>query len=250
VASGAALKLSLLWRAQLDAPQAAQAELRLVRESGEVVQRTPLPLLGGRFSLAQLKMGSVVRDEQTLVVGSRVPGNEMLAVEIGLLDQSGKPLSSGPKRLGMLRVTGREHHLEPVPADQTAEATFGEAMQLVSHQLDQAPVKAGSTLHVTLHWRGLADMQAAYKVFVHVLDPSATQVVGQRDAEPQDGAAPTTSWLVGEVLDDAYAIPLPASLTPGEYPIEVGVYEPRSGKRLLLPNGESRVLLSSRLQVR
>jgi hypothetical protein len=116
--------------------------------------------------------------------------------------------------------------------------------------LDPQQAKPGANVKVQLHWRALAEMDQAYKIFVHVLDPGATQVVAQRDAEPRDGSAPTTSWLAGEVLDDEYAIQLPPNLAPGEYPIEVGVYDPRSGSRLLLPNGDSRVLLGSHLQVR
>ena len=99
-------------------------------------------------------------------------------------------------------------------------------------------------------WRGAAEMTQAYKVFVHVLDPGGERVVAQRDGEPLDGAAPTTGWLVGEVIDDQYAIALPAGLRGGDYPIEVGVYDARSGDRLQLPNGDNRVVLGTRLQVR
>jgi hypothetical protein len=103
---------------------------------------------------------------------------------------------------------------------------------------------------VKLRWRGAAAMQVGYKVFVHVLDASGQHVVAQRDAEPQDGKAPTTGWVVGEALDDAYELALPSGLTPGAYPIEVGVYEPRSGDRLTLPNGDNHFVLSGGLEVR
>jgi hypothetical protein len=85
---------------------------------------------------------------------------------------------------------------------------------------------------------------------VHVLDPQGHDVVAQRDAEPLSGRAPTSSWMPGEIIDDEFAVALPATLPPGEYPIEVGVYEERSGTRLLLPDGDSRLILSTPLQVR
>jgi len=44
---------------------------------------------------------------------------------------------------------------------------------------------------------------------VHVLDPAGAQVVAQRDAEPRDGHAPTTGWVVGEVSDDYVITPGP-----------------------------------------
>jgi hypothetical protein len=102
---------------------------------------------------------------------------------------------------------------------------------------------------VKLRWRSAAELQQAYKVFVHVLDASGQQVVAQRDAEPQDGRAPTTGWVVGEVIDDQYVITLPAGVAAGAYPVEVGVYEPRSGDRLRLPNGDNHFVLNTRLQI-
>jgi hypothetical protein len=251
-AAGGPLKLGLLWRATQDGPTAQQVEVRLLRATGEVVQRTALPLLGGRLAPSTLSQGSVVRDEQTLVISARVPTDEPLSVELGLLDGQGQAVSTHPSRLGTLKVSGRPHQVEPTPAADAnqAEASFGGRIQLVRHALDPTTVAPGGTVHVRLHWRGLGQMDQAYKIFVHVLDPSASQVLAQRDAEPQAGAAPTTSWLPGEVLDDDFAITLPPNIAAGEYPIEVGIYEPRSGERLPLPNGDSRVLLSSRLQVR
>ena len=80
-AIGGPLRIGLLWRATQDAPSAQQLTLRLVRNSGEVVQESILPLLGGRLSPSALHDGNVVRDEETLVVDARVP-SESLAVEV------------------------------------------------------------------------------------------------------------------------------------------------------------------------
>ena len=82
-----------------------------------------------------------------------------------------------------------------------------------------------------------------------MLDASGQQVVAQRDAEPQDGKAPTTAWVPGEVIDDEYAIRLPGSLASGDYSLEVGVYDPRSGDRLALANGDNRFLLPAAVTI-
>jgi hypothetical protein len=123
-------------------------------------------------------------------------------------------------------------------------------MQLLSDTLEPGEGKPNAKVSVKLRWRGGAEMQQAYKVFVHVLDPLGERVVAQRDAEPQDGRAPTTGWVVGEVIDDEYAITLPATLPSGEYPVEVGVYDARSGERLRLADGDNRFVLNTRLHVR
>jgi hypothetical protein len=120
----------------------------------------------------------------------------------------------------------------------------------LSAALDPNEGKANAKLSVKLRWRSAAEMQQAYKVFVHVLDPAGEHVVAQRDAEPQDGRSPTTGWVVGEVIDDDYTITLPVTLPAGDYPVEVGVYDARSGDRLRLADGDNRFVLSTRLHVR
>src|SRR5262249_49618142 len=122
-------------------------------------------------------------------------------------------------------------------------------MELLAASVEPGTVHAGDKLTVKLRWRGAAQMQQAYKVFVHVLDPTGQSVVAQRDAEPQGGAAPTTSWVVGEALDDAYELALPSGTVAGEYPVEAGVYEPKSGERLSLANGDNRLILDTRVRV-
>ena len=58
------------------------------------------------------------------------------------------------------------------------------------------------------------------------------QVVAATDAEPVSGAYPTTAWRPGEVVADAYEIPLPAGLPPGDYRPLVIVYDPATGAEL------------------
>ncbi|MGI9147852.1 MAG: glycosyltransferase family 39 protein [Chloroflexota bacterium] len=247
-APGGPLRIGLLWRATRDAPNAAQLRLQLVRPDGQVAQESTLPLLGGRLGPSALQAGNIVRDEQTLVIGAGVPA-EALSLTAALLDARGAPLVDVPLPLGSLKMTGREHVLDPSAGDSASEGVFGEAMQLLSDQLEPAQARSKENVTVHLRWRSVAEMHKPYKVFVHVLDMSGEHVVAQRDAEPQDGQAPTTGWVVGEVIEDRHVIALPANLSPGAYPVEIGVYDARSGDRLLLANGESRVILNGALHL-
>jgi hypothetical protein len=240
-AIGSPLRVGLLWRATADAPSATQLHVRLVRTNGDVIQDTGLPLLGGRVAPSTLRAGNVVRDEESLVVDPRAPP-ESVSVDVGLDDAS-----SDPVRLGTVMLTGRPHVFDDGGA--VPLATFGGGMQLLSSSIDPSQVSGAQKVTVKLRWRSAAAMASAYKVFVHVLDPAGQQVVAQRDAEPQDGKAPTTGWVVGEVLDDAYAVDVPGGMAPGEYPIEVGVYDPRSGDRLTLANGDNHFVLSRPLAI-
>jgi hypothetical protein len=238
-AVGGPLRVGLLWKAVQDQPSATQVHIRLVGGDGGVLQDVALPLFGGRTSPGALHLGNVVRDEQSFVVDARVP-NGQASVEVGLEDAW--------LRVGSVELTGRAHALDSSGA--AALATFGGTMDLLSASVDPGTAHAGDKVTVHLRWRAAAAMNVAYKIFVHVLDASGQQVLAQRDAEPQDGAAPTTSWMVGEALDDSYVLQLPASVGPGEYPIEIGVYEPRSGDRLTLATGDNHAILDQRLLIR
>lgn len=241
-AVGSPLRVGLLWKAVQDGPTARQLKLRLVDGGGDVLQETSLPLLGGRAAPSTLHAGNVVRDEQSFVVSAQISGQQA-SLELSVEDDW--------QRLGSLNLTGRAHVMDSTGA--APVATFGGAMDLLSASLDPAgPFKAGdaSTLKVRLRWRAAAAIPSAYKVFVHVLDSSGQSVVAQRDAEPLGGSAPTTGWVVGEVLDDTYELVLPAGLATGQYPVEIGVYDPRTGQRLQLANGENHLVLDSSVPVR
>jgi len=172
-----------------------------------------------------------------------------LALDADLLDGRGTSLAEAAVRLGSVKMTGRAHIVDASPGG-AVEATFGEVMELLSDGLEPAQASGGGKLVVRLRWRSAAAMTQAYKVFVHVLDPGGEHVVAQKDAEPQEGKAPTPSWVVGEVVDDEYAITLPAALPGGDYPVEVGVYDAKSGERLKLANGDNRLVLATRLLIR
>jgi hypothetical protein len=62
-------------------------------------------------------------------------------------------------------------------------------------------------------------------------------VVAQVDLPPLAGVAPTTTWLPGEILTDPYTLPLPPSLSPGDYRLITGLYHAVTGERLLVASG-------------
>jgi hypothetical protein len=65
-----------------------------------------------------------------------------------------------------------------------------------------------------------------YTAFVHVLGPDG-DLLAQADRVPAEGARPTTGWLPGEVIADAYDLPL-----AGAAALRVGLYDAATGERL------------------
>jgi hypothetical protein len=88
-------------------------------------------------------------------------------------------------------------------------------------------------------------METRYSVFVHLLD-EAGQVRGQRDRIPAAGAAPTTGWIAGQIVVDAYEVPLARDAPGGTYRIEVGMYNAQDMTRLQMVDGQGKPLPGDR----
>ncbi|MGD2205299.1 MAG: DUF2723 domain-containing protein [Anaerolineae bacterium] len=76
-----------------------------------------------------------------------------------------------------------------------------------------------------LWWRAPQGLAAPPKISARLVDAGG-HTVAATDAEPVSGAYPTPAWRPGEVVADAYEIPLPAGLPPGDYRPLVIVYDP------------------------
>ena len=85
--------------------------------------------------------------------------------------------------------------------------------------------------HLTLYWQAMTRMEDSYTVFIHLLNKDG-MMGGQWDSLPGKGLLPTSSWLAGEVVADEYEVPIKVGAPPGEYVIEVGMYNASTGERL------------------
>lgn len=119
---------------------------------------------------------------------------------------------------------------------QSLRYTLGEQIRLIGYDLDRAQVAPGQAVRLTLRWQIAAPIEKRYTVFAHIIGGvnPATQspVWAQMDSEPVGGARPTTSWRVGENIDDRYGLLIPRGTPPGEYLIEIGMYDSVSLTRL------------------
>ncbi len=151
-----------------------------------------------------------------------------------LLDaESGMPLAAD-WRLGQLQVTGRTRRFEVPPMTNATQSDFGERVTLLGYDLDLSQAGAGGAIKLTLYWQAQTEMETAYKVFVHLLDDSE-QIIAQVDREPQEGNAPTTGWLSGEVVVDEIEVAVTETMFATQS-IAVGLYDPQTGKRVPVLN--------------
>ena len=101
--------------------------------------------------------------------------------------------------------------------------------------------RRGDWFYAVLEWMPRTRPTRDYKVFVHVLRPDGS-IAFQQDKLTLSALVPTSHWPPGVPQRDAYAIVAPADLPPGEYRIRIGMYDPTSGARLRISDGDAVVV--------
>ena len=95
--------------------------------------------------------------------------------------------------------------------------------------------QSDDTIHLTLDWEVLEKPEDSYTVFVHLIDLANRPIIDSLDYTPLGGATPShlwfPKWLKGQRMLDPYQMDL-ADVPPGEYLIEVGLYEQFTKRRL------------------
>ena len=101
---------------------------------------------------------------------------------------------------------------------------FGEQMRLAGYSLKDSTLVPGGTLHLTLYWHRLRQIETDYSIFVHLVDESG-EIIAQDDSYPAQGSRPTTSWLRDdEVIVDTHQILIPESVASQTCHLQLGVY--------------------------
>jgi len=130
--------------------------------------------------------------------------------------------------LGSVSVEGIARRYDAPPVDGRSEVVFGNAIALYGYTLEHS----ADAFHVALVWRADAPIDRDYSVFVHRLDTEGN-IIDQRDAQPANGATPTSLWLPGEYIIDNY------TFSPDDRVIalRIGLYTPDDGQRLRVDMG-------------
>ena len=141
-----------------------------------------------------------------------------------------------------LSVEARPHVFDAPALPNPVNLDFGDVLRLRGFA-----ATGDSELHLKLQWQALREMRESYKIFLHLTN-AAGQIVAQVDTLPQQGAAPTTSWLPGEIIEDQLTLTLPPNLPPGAYRLVVGWYNTETGQRLPVSHNDYAVLIERVIQ--
>jgi hypothetical protein len=247
--SGEPLDLTLFWKVLADQREEYYLSLRLEDADGQTWAAVEDPPTGPQYPSTMWTAGQLIRGLHRLWIPASAPAAEYLLVlslhKAG--DGSPVPLRDWvPYRgdnhvLGKVLVQGRTHQTQPPPSVRyPLSQQLGESVQLLGYDLAEQEVPAGGTIHLTLYWQALSEMDTSYTVFNHLID-SENRIWGQRDGIPGGGTMPTSSWISGEYVVDEYAIPVREDAPPGTYAVETGMYDLSTMLRLPVLSAEAEV---------
>jgi hypothetical protein len=172
---------------------------------------------------APTRAGGLLRDARELRVGRDTsPGRHDVVVR-------GASPNSPWIVVDTIEVTPAEAPPVRATPSHPMNAQLG-MVSLVGYDLAGKP-SAGGRLIVRLYWKAVGDGNEDLSVFVHVARADE-QILAQHDGPPCAGTCPTAVWAAGDSFVDEHAIDLPSNAPPGNYRVLVGLYDPRTGKRL------------------
>jgi hypothetical protein len=237
VRPGDVLEIEVVWGTTASPSADFQVEVALVNEEGEMGQVGHFDLSSG-WPTDEWPVNAIVRARYSLVVDTWLDGGKY-SVVLGLL-QDGRSVGQSVE-VGKVEMQLPERGFAVPVMTQEVGATFGDDLRLLGYDLETE----ADSLHITLHWQALRQMEVSYTMFVHLFDPATGEIVSQADVVPYGYTYPTTWWEAGEVVSDEVVVSLEEVL-PGTYSLAIGVYDANTGERLAISDQPSGFFVDER----
>lgn len=239
-APGDAVHLTTFWRAERPSQSTYTVHAGLVDSLGQRV--ATLAFLPGapQHATSHWQPDEVIRDQRVWVIPIHTPPGRY-AIRFRAKDGEGRLHGPVWVEEQKLEIVAPERQTDLPAMGHKIGANFDDRATLLGYDLSPSSPQPGDTLRLTLYWRAEREMRQSYKVFAHLLDAEG-RIHAQHDAVPADWTRPTTGWLPGEIVTDAHELTLDAGAPPGEYLLEVGLYEEQTGIRLPLLDSAGRAV--------
>jgi hypothetical protein len=244
---GDSLTITLYWQSLAKRTQDYTVFIHLLDENNLILaERNTFPGLGS-FPTTLWQVGDAIADTYTLVLPETTYAPSSAQLEVGLFDfATGERLPVYGPEGEVVDDNVRFQEIEVLPRSEAGlpnpvHFNFGDKIALVGYEMDREKAEPGEAIHLTLYWQGLAEMKDDYIVFVHLLR-EGDQIWARADRQPQEGAAPTSTWSTGQVVVDEYELVTPPDAPPDVYEIEVGLYLAKTGERLDILDQDGRLM--------
>ncbi len=112
---------------------------------------------------------------------------------------------------------------------------FENTLSIAAYQLERWVVSPGTTIHLTLHWQALTDVDEDYLVSIRLLGSDGAP---RAQVEGQLTASPASLWTQGQAVPATYDLPLSLDTPPDIYEIEVRLQRAATGETLTILDAE------------
>ncbi|MCI0478835.1 MAG: phospholipid carrier-dependent glycosyltransferase, partial [Anaerolineales bacterium] len=131
-----------------------------------------------------------------------------------------------------------ENNISQIP--NRVDISYDDEIKLLGYDVSARRVLPGTAIELTLYWQSLMPMDEDYSIGIRVVD-AQQHVIGTRNSYPGHGMLPTRLWYTGQIIRDAYWLPINADArdTPLAQ-IQIVVFERLSKRDLAArdPRGE------------
>jgi 4-amino-4-deoxy-L-arabinose transferase-like glycosyltransferase len=219
--SGDPWTLSMEWLALHDQLPTLDVQWNVVAANDSIVYSTTLPL--NAYSTDRWRKGDVLQSKYDFRLPTTLPDGRY-SLDFQVLDRSTRrPIAPRPTTLTTIQIASRPRTFTAPALPQPSNTRFDQLATLIGAEAN----RAGDALTITLYWRAQAITSTNYTVFVQLTRPDG-QVIQQIDRWQIGGDNPTSTWVVDQIVGDAYAFEAPNN----EYQVWVGVYNAADGRRL------------------
>jgi tetratricopeptide (TPR) repeat protein len=109
--------------------------------------------------------------------------------------------------------------------------SFGGAIELIGYD-----IKHNKKPEITYYWKATGKIKKDWTAFVHFLGPDG-KIAFQNDHLLFSGRKPSSKWIKKEFYKESFSIDVPKGIHSGTYQIKIGLWDPKTGKKLKVKNG-------------
>jgi len=131
--------------------------------------------------------------------------------------------------VGPLAQVSTQSITSPIEVSQPLSVTLNANIQLIGYNAETLRLAAPDPFYLTLFWRAQTPPSDNLLVNLRLVDNSRNAIWHSAGSVPVSSLYPTNAWRPGEVISDFHFVSVPtfgASLAPGDYRLDVGLFPP------------------------
>jgi hypothetical protein len=102
---------------------------------------------------------------------------------------------------------------------------FGRHLRLLRFGIAEGTVEQGRELGIELRWQTHRKRAQDYAVLLRLVDAQGRAWAAKYRSLLNSSGSATSAWKAGEISEQRYLLPVHAGIPPGQYQLDVVVYE-------------------------